>query len=52
MTHHIGYIPGSKPEPFSPSAFRRSGTGLEESTPTTTKSRCGWRRKERRYAKR
>jgi hypothetical protein len=30
MSHHIGYIPGSKPQPFSPPAFRRSGAGLEE----------------------
>jgi hypothetical protein len=30
MTHHIGYIHGSKLEPFSPPEFRRSGAGLEE----------------------
>jgi hypothetical protein len=30
MTHHIGYIHGSKLEPFSPPSFCRSGAGLEE----------------------
>jgi hypothetical protein len=30
MTHHIGYIHGSKLEPFSPPNFCRSGAGLEE----------------------
>jgi hypothetical protein len=30
MTHHIGYIHGSKLEPFSPPSFCRSGAALEE----------------------
>ena len=30
MTHHIGYIPGSKLDPFSPPEFYWSGAGLEE----------------------
>ena len=32
MTHHIGYIHGSKLEPFSPPSFCRSGARLEECT--------------------
>jgi len=32
MTHHIGYIHGSKLEPFSPPGFCRSGAGLQEYT--------------------
>ncbi len=32
MTHHIGYIHGSKLEPFSPPSFCCSGTGLQEYT--------------------
>ena len=31
MTHHIGYIHGSKLEPFSPPSFCRSGAALQES---------------------
>ena len=30
MTHYTGHIRGSKPDPFSPPEFRRSGAGLEE----------------------
>jgi hypothetical protein len=30
MTYHIGYIHGSKLEPFSPPSFCRSGAALEE----------------------
>ena len=30
MTRHIGYIHGSKLEPFSPPSFCRSGTTLQE----------------------
>ena len=30
MTHHIGYIHGSKLEPFSPPSFCQSGHRLEE----------------------
>ena len=30
MTYHIGYILGSKLEPFSPPSFCRSGAALEE----------------------
>ena len=30
MTHHIGYIHGSKLEPFSPPCFCQSGHRLEE----------------------
>ncbi len=30
MTHHTGYIHGSKLDPFSPPEFYRSGAGLEE----------------------
>ena len=30
MMHHIGYIHGSKLEPFSPPSFCQSGHGLEE----------------------
>jgi hypothetical protein len=32
MTHHIGYIHGSRLEPFSPPSFCRSGAGLQEYT--------------------
>ena len=32
MTHHIGYIHGSKLEPFSPPGFCQSGYRLEEYT--------------------
>ena len=32
MTHHIGYIHGSKLEPFSPPRFCQSGASLEEYT--------------------
>ena len=32
MTHHIGYIHGSKLEPFSPPSFCQSGSRLEEYT--------------------
>jgi hypothetical protein len=32
MTKHIGYIHGSKLEPFSPPSFCRSGAGLQEYT--------------------
>lgn len=30
MTRHIGYIHGSKLEPFSPPSFCRSGAALQE----------------------
>ena len=30
MTHHIGYIHGSKLESFSPPSFCQSGHGLDE----------------------
>jgi hypothetical protein len=30
MTHHIGYIHGSKLEPFSPPSFCQSGHRLQE----------------------
>lgn len=30
MTYHIGYIHGSKLEPFSPPGFCRSGAALQE----------------------
>jgi hypothetical protein len=30
MTRHIGYVHGSKLEPFSPSSFCQSGAALEE----------------------
>lgn len=30
MAHHIGYIHGSKLEPFSPPGFCQSGASLEE----------------------
>ncbi len=30
MTRHIGYIHGTKLEPFSPPSFCRNGVGLEE----------------------
>lgn len=32
MTHHIGYIHGSKLEPFSPPGFCQSGAALQEYT--------------------
>jgi hypothetical protein len=32
MTHHIGYIHGSKLESFSPPSFCQSGAGLQEYT--------------------
>jgi len=32
MTYHIGYIHGSKLEPFSPPSFCQSGAGLEQYT--------------------
>jgi hypothetical protein len=32
MTHHIGYIHGSKLEPFCPPSFCRSDAALEEYT--------------------
>jgi hypothetical protein len=32
MTKHIGYIHGSKLEPFSPPSFCRSGAGLQQYT--------------------
>jgi len=32
MTYHIGYIHGSKLEPFSPPKFCQSGARLEEYT--------------------
>ena len=32
MTRHIGYIHGSKLEPFSPPRFCQSGAGLQEYT--------------------
>ena len=32
MTRHIGYIHGSKLEPFSPPCFCQSGVGLEQYT--------------------
>jgi len=32
MTRHIGYIHGSRLEPFSPPSFCQSGAGLEEYT--------------------
>ena len=30
MTHHIGYIQGSRLEPFYPPSFCQSAAGLEE----------------------
>jgi hypothetical protein len=30
MTHHTGHIHASKPDPFSPPEFYRSGAGIEE----------------------
>ena len=30
MTRHIGYVHGSKLEPFSPPSFCQSGAGLQE----------------------
>lgn len=32
MAHHIGYIHGSRLEPFSPPGFCQSAAGLEEYT--------------------
>jgi putative glutamine amidotransferase len=32
MTHHIGYIHETKPEPFSPPCFYQSGAGLQKYT--------------------
>lgn len=32
MTRHIGYIHGSKLEPFAPPRFCQSGAGLQEYT--------------------
>jgi len=32
MTRHIGFIHGSKLEPFSPPSFCQSGAGLEQYT--------------------
>jgi hypothetical protein len=32
MTRHIGFIHGTKLEPFSPPCFCQSGAGLEEYT--------------------
>ena len=32
MTRHIGYIHGSKLDPFSPPRFCQSGAGLQEYT--------------------
>ncbi len=32
MTRHIGFIHGSKLEPFSPPSFCQSGSGLQQYT--------------------
>jgi hypothetical protein len=32
MTRHIGFVHGSKLEPFSPPSFCRSGAGLQQYT--------------------
>ena len=40
MTHHVGYIHGSKLEPFSPPSFCQNWHGLE-SMPTTTRRDTG-----------